>query len=58
MVGSGSEPLYDGAALASVGDVIVVTFNYRLHIFGWFHPGINGSGKDRNTEREENMKMT
>lgn len=36
--GSGSEPLYDGAELAKQG-VVVVTFNYRLGIFGFLaHP--------------------
>jgi para-nitrobenzyl esterase len=33
--GSGSEPLYDGAELAKQG-VVVVTFNYRLGILGFF----------------------
>jgi Carboxylesterase family/AMP-binding enzyme/AMP-binding enzyme C-terminal domain len=37
-VGSGGEPGYDGASLASRG-VIVVTVNYRLGIIGFFtHP--------------------
>jgi para-nitrobenzyl esterase len=37
-VGSGSEPGYDGTALAKNG-VIVVTINYRLGIMGFFaHP--------------------
>ena len=36
--GSGSVPLYDGAALAARG-IIVVTINYRLGVFGFFaHP--------------------
>ncbi len=33
--GSGSQPLYDGEALAKKG-VVVVTFNYRLGVFGFF----------------------
>lgn len=38
VMGSGSWPLYDGTELARKG-VIVVTFNYRLGIFGFFsHP--------------------
>ena len=38
MGGSGSEPRYDGAALANKG-IIVVTANYREGIFGFFaHP--------------------
>jgi len=36
--GSGSQPMYDGAALAQKG-AVVVTFNYRLGNFGFFaHP--------------------
>ena len=33
--GSGSTPLYDGAALARRGDVVVVTLNYRLGALGY-----------------------
>ncbi|MBK1787650.1 carboxylesterase/lipase family protein [Prauserella cavernicola] len=37
--------LYDAQRLAAQGDVIVVTVNYRLGIFGYFgHPGLPGSG--------------
>ena len=36
--GSGSQPMYDGAALAQKG-AVVVTLNYRLGAFGFFsHP--------------------
>jgi para-nitrobenzyl esterase len=35
--GSGSWPLYDGSALARRGDVVVVTVNHRLGIFGYLH---------------------
>ncbi len=39
--GSGSNPAYDGAALAEKG-VVVVTLNYRLDIFGHFaHPELS-----------------
>jgi len=32
---------YSGAALAMQRDVVVVTINYRLGVFGWFnHPGL------------------
>jgi para-nitrobenzyl esterase len=38
--GSGTQSMYDGAALASHG-VLVVTINYRLGIFGYFsHPDL------------------
>jgi len=50
IAGSGSEPRYDGAAIAREG-VIGITANYRESIFGYFaHPelsaesGYNGSG--------------
>jgi para-nitrobenzyl esterase len=35
--GSGSQPMYDGRHLAARGDVVVVTINYRLGVFGWLH---------------------
>ncbi|MBV9092157.1 MAG: carboxylesterase/lipase family protein [Mycobacteriaceae bacterium] len=33
--GAASQPLYDGSVLASGGDVVVVTVNYRLGAFGF-----------------------
>ncbi len=33
--GSGSDPLYDGVNLAKRGDVVVVTVNHRLNVFGY-----------------------
>ncbi len=42
--GSGSVPIYAGYALAKQ-DVVVVTFNYRLGIFGFLgHPELDGEG--------------
>lgn len=42
---SGSGNAYDAQRMASQGDVVVVTINYRLGIFGYFgHPGLRGSG--------------
>lgn len=35
VLGSGSQPLYDGRALAAGGDVVVVTLNYRLGALGF-----------------------
>src|SRR5690606_27118449 len=37
--GSGSEYLYDGANLARRGDVVVVTINHRLNVFGYLYLG-------------------
>ena len=34
-MGSGSEPLTDGVKLASRGDVVVVSINYRLGLLGF-----------------------
>ena len=33
--GSGSSPLYDGTRLARRGDVVVITVNHRLNVFGY-----------------------
>jgi para-nitrobenzyl esterase len=42
-IGSGSWPLYDGAALARRGEVVVVTVNHRLGPFGYLHlAGLGG----------------
>src|SRR5690606_27850133 len=34
---SGSSPTYDGGALCRRGDVVVVTLNHRLNVFGFLH---------------------
>lgn len=39
MYGSGSSHLYDGSSFAEQGDVVVVTLNYRLGVFGFLHFG-------------------
>jgi len=36
---SGSSPAYDGVNLAKRGDVVVVTLNHRLNVFGFLHLG-------------------
>ena len=42
VLGSGSQPYYNGSRLASSGDVVVVTFNYRLGAFGFLDlPGFD-----------------
>ena len=35
--GSGAWPIYDGANLARRGDVVVVTVNHRLNLFGYLY---------------------
>lgn len=35
--GSGSQPIYKGDSLASRGDVVVVTINYRVGLFGFLN---------------------
>jgi para-nitrobenzyl esterase len=43
--GSGSSPLYDGAQLCRRGDVVVVTLNHRLSLFGYLYlPDFPDSG--------------
>ncbi len=48
--GSGSDPLYDGTSLCRRGDVVVVTVNHRLNVFGYLYlgafgdPALAGSG--------------
>lgn len=44
--GAGSQPLYDGRALATRGDLIVVTLNYRMGAFGFLDlSGIESDGQ-------------
>jgi para-nitrobenzyl esterase len=48
VIGAGSQPLYDGAALARRGDAVVVTLNYRLGPLGFLDlaalcPGLGGA---------------
>ncbi|XP_033624927.1 cholinesterase 1-like [Asterias rubens] len=38
-LGSASQPFYNGIPLAAVGDVIIVTINYRLDVFGFLTTG-------------------
>jgi para-nitrobenzyl esterase len=43
--GSASSPLYDGSTLCRNGDVVVVTLNHRLNLFGYLYlPGFPDSG--------------
>lgn len=43
--GSGAEALYDGANLANRGDLVVVTINHRLNVFGYMYLGDVGGEK-------------
>ena len=40
--GSGSSPVTDGARLAAQGDVVVVTLNHRLNVFGYGYFAAHG----------------
>ncbi|CAG2116502.1 unnamed protein product [Medioppia subpectinata] len=40
--GSASEHFYDGRVLSALGDVVVVTINYRLGVFGMMYTGSDG----------------
>jgi para-nitrobenzyl esterase len=42
--GSGSDPLYDGSRLARRGDVVAVTLNHRLNVFGYAYLARLASG--------------
>jgi para-nitrobenzyl esterase len=37
--GSGGAAMYDGAALSAKGDVVTLTVNHRLNVFGYLHLG-------------------
>jgi para-nitrobenzyl esterase len=48
VIGSGSQPLYDGVPLVKRGDVVLVTVNYRLGPLGFLYlnelcPGLEGT---------------
>ena len=45
--GGSSDPLYNGSNLAAANDVVIVTINYRLHVFGFVNFGaIDSSFED------------
>ena len=48
--GSGSTPWYWGDRLAVNGDLVVVTINYRLNVFGFFaHPALRAEDPNKST---------
>ncbi len=50
LIGAGSTAMYNGRALATQGDAVVVTINYRLGALGYAHLGsIFGDGFEEST---------
>src|ERR1700757_2464130 len=47
VLGSAGQPLYDGTVLASSGDVVIVTMNYRLGAFGFLDPSTYTTARHR-----------
>jgi para-nitrobenzyl esterase len=47
--GSNSDPLYNGTSLATMGDVVVVTLNYRLGFLGYFDYSVIGGDRYENS---------
>ncbi len=47
--GSGSDPLYDGAQLAADQDLVVVTLNHRLNVFGHLFLGMMATDARRHS---------
>src|SRR5262249_25620439 len=47
VLGSAGQPLYDGTVLASSGDVLIVTVNYRLGAFGFLDLSTLGAARRR-----------
>ncbi|MDZ7413081.1 MAG: carboxylesterase/lipase family protein [candidate division KSB1 bacterium] len=54
VTGAGSLPLYNGARLAARGEVVVVTLNYRLGLFGFLR-GTGVCGDALNTTGNEGL---
>jgi para-nitrobenzyl esterase len=47
-VGDGSSPAYDGVRLAKRGDVVLVTLNHRLNLFGYIYlAGLGGAAAEK-----------
>jgi para-nitrobenzyl esterase len=51
---SGSSPMYDGVSLCRRGDVVVITLNHRLNVFGFLHLG-DVTGEAFDTSGNEGM---
>ncbi len=50
IMGSGSTPLYHGVSFASHHDLVVVTINYRLGLFGLLYLGDLAPGRDEGNQ--------
>ena len=46
---TGTRNVFDGTILAALDDIIVVTFNFRLHLFGFLSSG------DENLENNDGL---
>lgn len=58
MAGDGSEPRYDGEAMAKKG-IVSVTINYRLNVFGFFsHPELTQESPNKASGNYGLMDMT
>jgi para-nitrobenzyl esterase len=56
--GYGSAPLFDGARLASRGDIVVVTMNFRLGALGTLYaPDWHGAGTTNLTMRDQRQAL-
>jgi para-nitrobenzyl esterase len=54
LAGTAAFPLFDGAALAGQGQVVVVSFNYRLGALGYLaHPGLSAETRAACEARRE-----
>ena len=54
VVGAGSQELYDASELVRHGDIVIVTLNYRLGIFGFLH-GTSVAGETFLTSGNEGL---
>ncbi len=61
VAGSSRSPLYDGSVLSARGDVVVVSFNYRLGLLGWLDVtqfgGQNYAGAANNGMRDQILAL-